>query len=108
MPWKGPNVEGEKEFITLRGLDSTPPELRDAATAYWREASGLLNETLGKVAESLGLAEDALTCFSKPCMELSKLRTATMLRLFRYEGFEGMESKLVAEGMIIQLQSIRG
>jgi isopenicillin N synthase-like dioxygenase len=92
-------VEGEKEFITLRGLSNTPDELKDAATAYWKEAGGLLNEILGRVAESLGMEADALTRFSEPCKELQVLRTATMLRLFRYEGFSEQESKIVAQGI---------
>lgn len=92
-------VEGEKEFITLRSIDKTPNELKDAATAYWKEAGVLLNEILGTVAESLGLGADALTRFSEPCKEFGGARTATMLRLFRYEGFEGTESKIVAECM---------
>jgi isopenicillin N synthase-like dioxygenase len=90
-------VDGEKEFITLRSLANTPPELKDAAITYWAEAGGLLNDILGKVAESLRLPADALTRFSDPCKELGWDRTATMLRLFRYQGYEGVESRLVAE-----------
>lgn len=90
-------VEGEKEFITLRGLSNTPDELKDAAAAYWKEAGGLVNEILGRVAETLGVKPDALTRFSEPCKELQTLRTATMLRLFRYEGFSGQETKIVAQ-----------
>ena len=92
-------MEGEKEFITLRGLANTPDILKDAATTYWKEAGALLNEILGRIAESLGLEPDALSKFSEPCGELHDLRTATMLRLFRYEGFSGKESKVVAQGM---------
>jgi hypothetical protein len=94
-------VEGEKEFITLRSLSTTPPELRDAAITYWAVAGKLLNEILGRIAESLDLPPEALTVFSEPCTELKEERTATMLRLFRYEGFEGNESRVVAEGMVI-------
>lgn len=95
-------VEGEKEFITLRTIDNTPVELKAAASTYWREAAGLLNETLGRVAESLGLPADSLTVFSEPCTALGDSETATMLRLFRYDGFEGNQSKVVAEGEDIQ------
>jgi len=90
-------VDGEKEFITIRSLANIPPELKDAGIMYWAEAGGLLNDILGKVAESLGLSADALTRFSDPCKKLRGDRTATMLRLFRYEGYEGVESRLVAE-----------
>ncbi len=90
-------IEGEKELITLRCIGNTPKELKDAATAYWAEAGGLLNQILGHIAESLGLPAEALTQFSEPCARLSAEKTATMLRLFRYEGFEGKESKVVAE-----------
>ena len=91
-------VEGEKEMITLRSCDNTPEVLKSAAETYWAEAAGLLNEILGRVAESLGLPAEKLTRYSEPCTELRSERTATMLRLFRYEGFEGRESKTVAEG----------
>ena len=90
-------VEGEKELITLRCLGNTPNELKDAAAAYWAEAGGLLNEILGRIAESLGLPAEALTQYSEPCVKLPIEKTATMLRLFRYEGFEGKESRTVAE-----------
>jgi isopenicillin N synthase-like dioxygenase len=91
-------VEGEKEFITLRSLDNTPEELKDAAIKFWAEAGGLLNDILGRIAESLDLPAEALTAYSQPCAELGHNKTATMLRLFRYEGFEGKEAKTVAEG----------
>ncbi|KAH9223693.1 hypothetical protein DL95DRAFT_324510 [Leptodontidium sp. 2 PMI_412] len=90
-------VEGEKEFITLRTIQNTPDELKEAASKYWAEAGGLLNETLGRVAGSLDLPAQALTVYSEPCATLGDEETATMLRLFRYEGFEGKESKVVAE-----------
>jgi isopenicillin N synthase-like dioxygenase len=90
-------VEGEKEFITLRTLDNTPDELKDVVSGYWRVAGAFLNQLLGYIARSLGLPAEALTVFSEPCIELHSGRTATMLRLFRYEGFEGRQSKIVAE-----------
>ncbi|KAK0116699.1 hypothetical protein ONS96_012551 [Cadophora gregata f. sp. sojae] len=90
-------VEGEKEFITLRTIQNTPDVLKEAVSKYWEEAGALLNETLGRVAESLDLPAEALTVYSEPCAKLGEQETATMLRLFRYEGFEGMQSKVVAE-----------
>lgn len=90
-------IEGEKELITLRSLEIMPDVLKDAASRYWRVAGGLLNQLLGYIARSLGLPSEALTVFSEPCIELRPERTATMLRLFRYEGFEGGQSKIVAE-----------
>ena len=90
-------IEGEKELITLRCLGSTPKELKEAASLYWAEAGGLLNEILGRISESLGLPAEALTQYSEPCAKLVLDKTATMLRLFRYEGFEGKESRTVAE-----------
>jgi hypothetical protein len=100
-------VEGEKEFITLRTLDNTPDEFKVAASAYWRIAGGYLNQLLGYIARSLGLPPEALTVFSEPCIELGSMRTATMLRIFRYEGFEGQESKIVAERMSKTCDSLR-
>jgi hypothetical protein len=50
---------------------------------------------IGKVALTLDLPEEALTAFSEPCVQLLPTKTATMLRLFRYEGED--EPKLVAE-----------
>ena len=90
-------VEGEKEFITLRTIQNTPDELKDAASKYWAEAGGLLNETLGRVAESLDLPAESLTVFSKPCATFGDEETATLLRIFRYEGSVGSQSKVVAE-----------
>ncbi|TVY20305.1 hypothetical protein LARI1_G000812 [Lachnellula arida] len=90
-------VEGEKEFITLRSLDNTPPELLEAAEAFWAVAGDLLNDQLGRIAESLELPAEALDVYSKPCSRLTMDKTATMLRLFRYEGFEKDQTKTVAE-----------
>ena len=92
-------IKGEKEFITLRSLNHTPEELKDAASDCWAEAGGLLDELLGHIAESLGLPAEALTVYSKPCMKLRPDKSATMLRLFRYEGCEGHQAKIVAERM---------
>lgn len=92
-------MEGEKEFVTLRSLANMPPELRDAAVEYWARVGALLDETMGRVAKSLGLPAEALTCLSGPCKEMGENKTATMLRLFRYEGFEGQDSRVVAERM---------
>jgi len=92
-------VEGEKEFITLRTTNFTPEVLKEAGSIFWKEAAILLNEILGRIAESLGLPAEALTVYSKPCMELDGHRRATMLRLFRYEVFDGAEPRVVAEGM---------
>ncbi|PBP17544.1 2og-Fe oxygenase family protein [Diplocarpon rosae] len=90
-------VEGEKESITLRTIHNTPCELQEVAASYWNEASCLLSEALGKVAESLDLPAKALTVYSKPCTALGAEETATMLCLFRYEVFKGSKSKIVAE-----------
>jgi len=49
---------------------------------------------LARIAESLELSPDALTRFSEPCISLTNARTATMMRLFRYEGWD---DKIVAE-----------
>jgi isopenicillin N synthase-like dioxygenase len=100
------HVVGEKEFITLRSLEGTPESLRNAASAFWAEAGRLLNELLGRVAESLGLPAEMLTVYSEPCGALGHDRTATMLRLFRYEGFEGQQCKTVAEGMLRALNLV--
>jgi hypothetical protein len=92
-------INGEKEFITLRSLDDTPEELKDASSTFWAETGELLNELLGCIAESLGLPAEALTIYSKPCIELGHDKCATMLRLFKYEGCEGHQAKIVAERM---------
>jgi len=100
------HVIGEKEFITLRSIEGTPESLRNAASAFWAEAGRLLNELLGRVAESLGLPAEMLTVYSEPCGALGHEKTATMLRLFRYEGFEGKKCKTVAEGMLRTLSLV--
>jgi len=86
-------IPGEKEFITIRSLEKVPSELVEAAATYWELAGSLLTEMLGGVAKSLELEPEALKRYSKPCSQLGG-RTATMLRLFRYEGWE---DKVVAE-----------
>ncbi len=44
-------VEGEKEFITIRSLETTPEQMRDAAAKFWDQGGGLLNRILGRIAE---------------------------------------------------------
>jgi isopenicillin N synthase-like dioxygenase len=85
---------GEKEFITIRSLDKLPDELRDAVVDTWMRVGAVLNETLVRIAESLELHPSTYTKFSEPCINLGHEQTATMLRLFRYEGWE---DKTVAE-----------
>ncbi|CAG8955583.1 hypothetical protein HYFRA_00009537 [Hymenoscyphus fraxineus] len=92
------HVPGEKEFITLRSLERVPMELRDAASAFWDVAGGLLDDLVRRVAESLGLPPDALGVYSEPCRKLGVEKTATLLRLFRYESSSSeTEMKTVAE-----------
>jgi hypothetical protein len=90
------HVEGEKEFITLRSLENTPVELKQAATEFWEIAGSLLDDLIGRISQSMGLPPEGLDMYSKPCNTLGIDKTATMLRLFRYEGFED-EPKTVAE-----------
>ena len=91
-------------MLTLRKLDRTPPQVRDAVFAFWAEVGGLLrDQLLGRMAESLGLSSDALTDFVGPGVELGADKTATMVRLFRYEGCNtGVgESRVVAERTLL-------
>ncbi|KAF5387208.1 hypothetical protein D9757_006901 [Collybiopsis confluens] len=90
--WSG--IPGEKEFITLRTTTNCPPELSSAVTAAWAQAGTLLNDMLGSISCSLGLPPGSLTAYSEPCAQFGEEKTATMLRLFRYEGHE---EKVVAE-----------
>ncbi|APA11723.1 hypothetical protein sscle_08g064930 [Sclerotinia sclerotiorum 1980 UF-70] len=89
-------VEGEKEFITLREISTTPPELLDAAKEFWEIAGNVLNKILGEIATSLGMKKELLVKYSEPCSKLQDKRTATMIRLFRYEG-DGIEGKVISE-----------
>ncbi|ESZ98499.1 hypothetical protein SBOR_1161 [Sclerotinia borealis F-4128] len=89
-------VEGEKEFITLRELNSTPPELLDATKEFWEITGDVLNKILGEVASSLGMRKESLTQYSEPCSKLLGERTASMIRLFRYE-MDGVGNKVVCE-----------
>lgn len=88
------SIPGEKEIIAIRSTQMLPTEFKDAAEAFWACAGDLLDDMLGSIAESLELEPSALTKFSKPCTRLIDQPTATMLRLFRYEGWE---DKIVAE-----------
>lgn len=97
-------IRGEKEMLTLRTLDRTPPQVRDAVHAFWAEVGALLrDQLLGIMAESLGLSPDALTDFVGPGAELGAEKTATMVRLFRYEGCNTAvgEGRVVAERTLL-------
>ncbi|KAF2004205.1 hypothetical protein P154DRAFT_552105 [Amniculicola lignicola CBS 123094] len=94
-------IPGEKEFITLRTLEGTPNVLKEAAQKYWNAAGSYLDSSLGKISTSLGIPSDSpdtgLRKFIGPCKHFQckdEDKTATMLRLFRYEGWE---AKVVAE-----------
>ncbi|KAF2825764.1 hypothetical protein CC86DRAFT_34648 [Ophiobolus disseminans] len=91
------SIPGEKEFITLRTLEYCPDMLRGPAKIYWDLIGTHLNSTLARISTSLHLPDDALTQFVGPCaimQDQDKNKTATMLRLFRYEGWA---PKVVAE-----------
>ncbi|KAH6875810.1 hypothetical protein BKA58DRAFT_129099 [Alternaria rosae] len=93
-------IPGEKEFITLRSLEYCPEVLRGPAKRYWDLVGQHCSNTLGRISTSLGLPngeDEGLRQFVGPCGTLQasdKEKTATMLRLFRYEGWE---AKVVAE-----------
>lgn len=93
-------IPGEKEFITLRTLEYCPKVLREPAKRYWDLMGAHLSSTLGRISTSLGLPageNEGLRQFVGPCATFQaseQLKTATMLRLFRYEGWE---AKVVAE-----------
>jgi hypothetical protein len=93
-------IPGEKEFITLRTLEYCPEVLREPAKRYWDLVGLHCSNTLGRISESLALPngeDEGLRQFVGPCGALQasdKEKTATMLRLFRYEGWE---AKVVAE-----------
>ena len=91
-------------MLTLRTLNQTPPQVRDAVLAFWADVGALLrDQLLGSMAESLGLSPDALTDFVGPGAELGAEKTATMVRLFRYEGCNTAvgEGKIVAERTLL-------
>ncbi|KAF2111396.1 hypothetical protein BDV96DRAFT_582087 [Lophiotrema nucula] len=90
-------IPGEKEFITLRTLEYTPDVLKEPAAKYWKLIGAHLTSSLGRIEGSLGMGTEALSRFVGPCGTLQDTdagKTATMLRLFRYEGWE---EKVVAE-----------
>lgn len=93
-------IEGEKELITLRSdaEDRLPAVLREPAKECWRLCGELLNKMVEGVEESLGMENGSLTAFSEPCLNILPEKTATMLRLFRYEG-SFAEEQVVAERM---------
>lgn len=93
-------IQGEKEFITLRTLSYTPDILKEPAKRYWDLMGNHLDACLGRISSSLQLPEgenDGLRRYVGPCKRMGdseQEKTATMLRLFRYEGWE---EKTVAE-----------
>ncbi|KAH7138845.1 hypothetical protein B0J11DRAFT_26448 [Dendryphion nanum] len=88
------NIPGEKEFITLRTLAYTPEILKTPAKRYWDLMGAHLDTSLGRIGASLGLEEDeseGLRRYVGSCKRMGQFeeeKTATMLRLFRYEGWE--------------------
>ncbi|OAL46618.1 hypothetical protein IQ07DRAFT_590725 [Pyrenochaeta sp. DS3sAY3a] len=94
------HIDGEKEFITLRTLQNCPELLRGPAKTYWDLMGAHLDSTLGRISTALGLPDGetaGLRQFVGPCGVMPAAeadKTATMLRLFRYEG---NEAKVVAE-----------
>ncbi|KAK7190350.1 hypothetical protein PSPO01_03325 [Paraphaeosphaeria sporulosa] len=93
-------IPGEKEFITLRTAAYCPAVLREPAARYWGLMGGHLDSTLGRISASLGLPSDdgaGLRRFVGPCKAMGAAeadKTASMLRIFRYEGWD---AKVVAE-----------
>lgn len=93
------SIPGEKEFITLRTLNYCPEILRGPAKTYWDLIGRHLEDSLGRIAKSLDLPEPynamkGLKKFVGPCgsmQESDQQKTASMLRLFRYEGWEAKE-----------------
>lgn len=93
------SIPGEKEFITLRTLEYCPEILRDPAKKYWDLMGNHLEDSLGRIAASLNISEPyhaakGLKKFVGPCRTMQKSdqqKTASMLRLFRYEGWEAKE-----------------
>jgi isopenicillin N synthase-like dioxygenase len=93
------SIPGEKEFITLRTLEYCPEVLRAPAKRYWDLMGAHLENTLGRIATSLDIpqpddAAKGLKKFVGPCGKMQakdEEKTATMLRLFRYEGWEAKE-----------------
>jgi hypothetical protein len=87
-------IPGEKEFITLRTLEYCPDVLCVPAKRYWDLIGAHLSKTLGRISTSLNLPDgetEGLRQFVGPCATMQALdtqKTATMLRLFRYEGWE--------------------
>lgn len=93
------SIPGEKEFITLRSLEYCPGILRAPAKRYWDLMGAHLENTLSRIATSIGLPEPddstkGLKQFVGPCAQMQakdEEKTGTMLRLFRYEGWEAKE-----------------
>ena len=63
-------------------------------TIFLENRVGRLQGLLQGIEDSLELQRSSLTRFSEPCLKLDGTKRATMLRLFRYEGWE---DKVVAE-----------
>ncbi|CBX96546.1 hypothetical protein LEMA_P108110.1 [Plenodomus lingam JN3] len=93
------SIRGEKEFITLRTLEYCPEILRGPAQRFWNLMGAHLSTTLGRIGTTLGLPENedeskGLRQFLGPCARMPEsdaTKTATMIRLFRYEGWEAKE-----------------
>jgi len=71
----------------------------DAVKEFWDITGDVLNRILGEIASSLGMKKELLTRYSEPCLKLHHEKTATMIRLFRYES-DGMDGKVVSERML--------
>ncbi|KAF2703384.1 hypothetical protein K504DRAFT_343073, partial [Pleomassaria siparia CBS 279.74] len=93
-------IPGEKEFITLRTLAYTPDVLKGPANRYWDLMGAYLDTCLSRINGTLAILDgedQGLRAFVGSCRRLGEKeedKTATMLRLFRYESWE---EKVVAE-----------
>jgi hypothetical protein len=103
------HIPGEKEFITLRTLEGTPDILKAAAQRYWELVGAYLDGCLGRIENALGQnretgisdEETGLRKYVGRCKTMGAAkdaRSASMIRLFRYEGSpDGDAVKVVAE-----------
>lgn len=101
-------IPGEKEFLTLRTLGGTPDVLKEQVRAYWGLVGEYVEGCVGRVGGSLGLElgdgegeKEGLRRYVGRCAmirEGEEEKSASMLRLFRYEVDSGKEEmKVVAE-----------
>lgn len=91
-------IVSEKSILTVRTHETCPELLHEQLNHTWNLTGAFLKSICRSIATTLQLDQDVFTPLIEPCCDLPQgKRTATMLRLFRYNRPVGKEAIVTAE-----------